>query len=165
VSGRVAATITPSWYPENPGLIFEYRRAGRDWTGYEGLSVSGLDAIFDCLMDGTACITSKAGWKWDDIIWDLGMRLSDIAHQDMVIRADTTEDIRRGEAEWSDCLHPVAGGSHADRKRVGSPRHPVMGWASARRASPIAKPIRWALVCASSAMVASPSSVGPPSSA
>jgi membrane dipeptidase len=83
--------------PENPEQIFEYRRAGRDWTGYEGLSVSGIDAIFDCLMDGTACITSKAGWKWDDVIWDLGMRLSDIAHQDMVIRAETTEDIRRAQ--------------------------------------------------------------------
>jgi len=83
--------------PENPEEIFEYRRAGRDWTGYEGLAVSGIDAIFDCLMDGTAVITSKAGWKWDDIIWDLGMRLSDIAHQDMVIRAETTEDIARAK--------------------------------------------------------------------
>jgi membrane dipeptidase len=83
--------------PANPEQIFEYRRAGRDWTGYEGLAVSGIDAIFDCLMDGTATITSKAGWKWDDIIWDLGMRLSDIAHQDMVIRAETTEDIARAK--------------------------------------------------------------------
>jgi membrane dipeptidase len=83
--------------PENPEQIFEYRRAGRDWTGYEGLSVSGMDAIFDCLMDGTACITSKAGWKWDDIIWDLGMRLSDIAHQEMLIRAETTADIVRAK--------------------------------------------------------------------
>src|SRR6266851_4743970 len=83
--------------PEDPQQIFEYRRAGRDWTGYEGLAVSGIDAIFDCLMDGTACITSKAGWKWDDIIWDLGMRLSDIAHQEMVIRAETSRDILRAE--------------------------------------------------------------------
>ncbi len=83
--------------PENPNEIWEYRRAGRDWTGYEGLSVSGIDAIFDNLMDGTAVITSKAGWKWDDVIWDLGMRLSDIAHQDMVIRAETTDDIRRAK--------------------------------------------------------------------
>src|SRR5947209_7909272 len=83
--------------PAEPGLIFEYRRAGRDWTGYEGLSVASIDAVFDCLMDGTAVITSKAGWKWDDVIWDLGMRLSDIAHQEMVIRAETTEDIMRAQ--------------------------------------------------------------------
>ena len=83
--------------PENPDEIFEYRRAGRDWTGYEGLAVSGIDAIFDCLMNGTAVITSKAGWKWDDIVWDLGMRLSDIAHQEMLIRAETTVDLRRAK--------------------------------------------------------------------
>ena len=83
--------------PRDPQQIFEYRRAGRDWTGYGGLAVSGLDAVFDCLMDGTATITSKAGWKWDDVLWDLGMRLSDIAHQDMVIRAETTEDIVRAK--------------------------------------------------------------------
>jgi membrane dipeptidase len=84
--------------PEKPDEIWEYRRAGRDWTGYQGLSVSGMDAVFDNLMDGTAVITSKAGWKWDDVIWDLGMRLSDIAHQDMLIRAETTQDILRAQA-------------------------------------------------------------------
>jgi membrane dipeptidase len=85
--------------PDDPGLIFEYRRAGRDWTGYEGLAVSGIDAIFDCLMDGTGLITSKAGWKWDDVIWDIGMRLSDIAHQNMLIRAETRADILRAKAD------------------------------------------------------------------
>src|SRR5215211_2273987 len=34
--------------PEDTQQIFEYRRAGRDWTGYEGLAESGIDAIFDC---------------------------------------------------------------------------------------------------------------------
>src|SRR5919201_695850 len=71
--------------PADPSEIFEYRRAGRDWTGYEGLSVASIDAVFDCLMDGTAVFTSKAGWEWDDTIWDLGMRLSDIAHQEFLI--------------------------------------------------------------------------------
>ncbi len=84
--------------PDNVEEIWEYRRQGRDWTAYEGLSVSGLDAIFDAFMDGTAMITSKAGWKWDDIIWDLGMRLSDIAHQDFVVLATRVEDIRRAKA-------------------------------------------------------------------
>jgi membrane dipeptidase len=83
--------------PENTEQIFEYRRAGRDWTGYEGLAVSGIDAVFDNMMNGTGCVTSKAGWKWDDVTWDLGMRLSDIAHQDMLIRAETTQDIRRAK--------------------------------------------------------------------
>lgn len=84
--------------PKNLGEFFEFRRWGRDTTGYEGLSVSGLDAVFDNLMNGTAMITSRGGWKWDDIIYDLGIRLSDIAHQDMVVLATTTEDIVRAKA-------------------------------------------------------------------
>jgi len=77
--------------------LAEYRRQGRDVTGYAGMARSGLDAVFDCLMDGTATITSKAGWKWDDIIYDLGMRLSDIAHQEFFVRGETLNDIRRAK--------------------------------------------------------------------
>lgn len=84
--------------PKDIGQLAEYRRQGRDWTGYAGLAVSGLDAVFDCLMDGTATITSKEGWKWDDIIYDLGMRLSDIAHQDFVVRGETLDDIVEAKA-------------------------------------------------------------------
>ncbi|GGR10601.1 dipeptidase [Deinococcus ruber] len=79
--------------PQDLSQFLEFRRWGRDFTGYEGLSVSGLDAVFDNLMNGTAMITSRGGWKWDDIVFDLGMRLSDIAHQEMVIHCKTTEDI------------------------------------------------------------------------
>ncbi|UQN08751.1 dipeptidase [Deinococcus sp. QL22] len=79
--------------PENLDEFMEFRRWGRDFTGYEGLSLSGLDAVFDNLMNGTAMITSRGGWKWTDIIHDLGIRLSDIDHQDMVVLCRTTEDI------------------------------------------------------------------------
>ena len=83
--------------PKDFGELAEYRRQGRDFTGYAGMAVSGLDAVFDNLMDGTATITSKAGWKWEDIIYDLGMRLSDIAHQDFIVRGETLDDIRRAK--------------------------------------------------------------------
>ena len=83
--------------PDNLDEFFEFRRWGRDTTSYEGLSVSGLDAVFDNLMNGTAMITSRGGWKWDDIIYDLGIRLSDLAHQEMVVLATTTEDIVRAK--------------------------------------------------------------------
>ncbi len=83
--------------PADFGDLAEYRRQGRDFTGYAGMAQSGLDAVFDNLMDGTATITSKAGWKWDDIIYDLGMRLSDIAHQDFIVRGETLDDIRRAK--------------------------------------------------------------------
>lgn len=78
----------PSLVPEDPREIFWYRRQGRDFTGYEGLSVSKTDVVFDNMNDGTALITSKSGWKWDDIVYDMGIRLSDFAHQDfaMVVR-------------------------------------------------------------------------------
>ena len=83
--------------PQDFGDLAEYRRQGRDFTGYAGMAISGLDAVFDCLMDGTATITSKAGWKWDDIVYDLGMRLSDIAHQDFIVRGETLADIKRAK--------------------------------------------------------------------
>lgn len=85
--------------PENLKEFLEFRRQGRDWTGYEGLSLSGLDVVFENYMDGTAMITSNAGWKWNDVIHDLGMRYSDFAHQNMVIRADTLDDIYRAKKE------------------------------------------------------------------
>lgn len=85
--------------PKDLSRFLEFRRYGRDHTGYEGLAVSGLDCVFDAMMDGTAMITSRAGWKWDDVIFDLGMRLSDIAHQDMVRVALTADDIRAAKKQ------------------------------------------------------------------
>ncbi|HHV79432.1 MAG TPA: diguanylate cyclase [Firmicutes bacterium] len=85
--------------PENVYEIFDYTRRGRQWTGYEGLSVSGIDVLFENFMDGTAMITSNAGWKWTDIIHDIGMRFSDFAHQDMLFRAEVYDDLLRAKAE------------------------------------------------------------------
>ena len=79
--------------PEDPRELLEQRRQGRDWTGYAGLAASGTDVFFENFMDGTALITSKHGWKWDDIVFDLGMRFSDIAHQELVYVATTVEDV------------------------------------------------------------------------
>ncbi|MCL6521460.1 MAG: dipeptidase [Firmicutes bacterium] len=92
--------------PEDVSEIFEYRRHGRDWTGYEGLSVSGIDVLLENFMDGTAVITSRAGWKWTDIIHDIGMRFSDIAHQDMVYVAGTLPDLYRAREEGRIALVP-----------------------------------------------------------
>ena len=85
--------------PEDLSGIYEFRRQGRDWTGYEGLSKSGLDVVFENFMDGTAFITSNAGWKWNDVLHDLGIRYSDFAHQDLVTRAETIEDIYNAKKE------------------------------------------------------------------
>lgn len=84
----------PVVFPEDLSQIFEYNRQARQITAYEGLSISYVDAVFDNLMNGTALVTSKMGWKWNDVIYDLGMRLSDIAHQDFVIRGESVDDIK-----------------------------------------------------------------------
>ncbi len=82
-----------SIFPEDARRLPEQRRTGRDATGYAGLAVSDTDVFFENFMDGTATITSNTGWKWDDILFDLGMRFSDIAHQGMVYLATTYLDL------------------------------------------------------------------------
>jgi membrane dipeptidase len=86
-------------FPQEMGQLFEYQRQGREWTGYRGLSVAGIDILFENFMDGTALITSSAGWKWTDVIHDIGIRLSDFAHQGMVYVARTMDDLRRAKSE------------------------------------------------------------------
>jgi membrane dipeptidase len=83
----------PVVLPRDITRVRDYIRTGRQHTGYEGLSRSGLTAVFDNMMDGTGCVTSKSAWKWDDTIYDLGMRLCDLAHQDYVRVARTVADI------------------------------------------------------------------------
>ena len=93
--------------PEDISEIFEQKRRGRDSTGFEGLAASGLDCVFDNLMDGICTITSLAGWKWNDIVHDLGMRLCDIAHQDLVLVCDGVKDVLKAHAEGRVALVPT----------------------------------------------------------
>ncbi|HVT70532.1 MAG TPA: membrane dipeptidase [Trebonia sp.] len=70
----------PVRFPADMSQTPQYNRTGRQHAAYAGMRASGLDIIFDNLMDGTACVTGNAPWRWDDIITDLGMRLADLAH-------------------------------------------------------------------------------------
>ena len=92
----------PSLQPED--MSKEYRNEGREALAYEALSVSGLDAVFDNMMDGYGSITSKHGNHWTDVIQNLGMRLCDIAHQDFVIPCrgvgDIVEAFETGRLAW-----------------------------------------------------------------
>ena len=81
--------VTPVDMSEND----EYVREGRERYGYEGLAASCLDAVFANFLDGTATITSKGGWKWTDVIHDLGMHLADVAHRSTMFVAGTVHDI------------------------------------------------------------------------
>ena len=83
----------PVLWPEDMGQAMELQGLGRDFTAYEALSVSRLDCVFDHMMDGTAYVTSYSGWKWNDVVHDIGMRLCDIHHQSMVTHCRTVDDI------------------------------------------------------------------------
>jgi membrane dipeptidase len=89
----------PSVFPEDIELVHEYIRHGREVMGYEGLSLSGLDALFDGLGDGTNTILSRYPWKWESVVYEIGMRLADISHQDFVIKGEKVEDILRAHKE------------------------------------------------------------------
>jgi len=81
-------------FPEDMGELRDHIRQGREPTAYQGLAHSGLTAVFDNGMDGTCCISSDAGWKYQDVLFDLGVRMADLAHQDFVIKAESIKDIR-----------------------------------------------------------------------
>ncbi|MBN1681982.1 membrane dipeptidase [Candidatus Bathyarchaeota archaeon] len=83
----------PVLWPDDMSLAMEFNSMGRGFLAYEALSVSGIDCIFDNLMNGTTYITSYNGWKWSDIIHDIGIRLSDIHHQKMVFPCHNVDDI------------------------------------------------------------------------
>ncbi|HHL41588.1 MAG TPA: diguanylate cyclase [Candidatus Bathyarchaeota archaeon] len=87
----------PVLYPEDMKELPELDHLGRQFTAYEALSTSHLDCVFDNMMDGMTYITSFSGWKFDDIVHDLGIRLSDLAHQDMIVHCKTVKDIREAK--------------------------------------------------------------------
>lgn len=76
-----------------------YVREGRVFTPFEALAQSDWDCVFDNLLDGICRIESRTGWKWNEVLHDLGMRLADIAHQDFLIHCKTVDDILRSHAE------------------------------------------------------------------
>lgn len=101
----------PVMFPEDMGEVFDYVREGKWFAAYEGLSHSYLDCVFDNLMDGMATITSKGGWKWEDVIFDMGMRLCDLAHQDFVIRCEKVDHIIQAHREGRIALVPCIEGA------------------------------------------------------
>ena len=97
----------PVYFPEDMNLCRPYHREGREFCAYDALAESTLDCVFDNMMDGSANITSKSGWKWSDVVHDIGMRLCDLAHQKFLIQCKTVEDIYRAKAEGKIAWVPV----------------------------------------------------------
>lgn len=85
--------------PEDTEEIRAVDSEGRNFIAYEALAMSGLDCVFDNMMDGSCFIYTKHGWDWNGTIHDLGLRLCDIAHQDFLIHCKRAEDIERSFTE------------------------------------------------------------------
>jgi membrane dipeptidase len=77
--------------PDDVSEIHDYARQRRSWTGYAGLAAAGVDVVLEAFLDG------MGGWRWDDVLFDLGMRYSDLAHQEFVYRAETVADLERAK--------------------------------------------------------------------
>ncbi|MFC1661308.1 dipeptidase, partial [Gemmatimonadota bacterium] len=92
--------LFPADVSETPAMV----REGRQSTAFEALSHAHWDAVFDNLLDGICTIESRGGWKWTEILHDLGMRLCDLAHQDFLIPTTRVEHIhqahREGKIAW-----------------------------------------------------------------
>lgn len=96
----------PFVLPKDLSSTYEYIKRNRISTGYLGLSQSGLDGVFDGLLNSFNLITSSYPWRWDSVINELGIKLCDIAHQDYAIRADRVQDITRAHEEGRIAIIP-----------------------------------------------------------
>ncbi|HEY2549109.1 MAG TPA: membrane dipeptidase [Streptosporangiaceae bacterium] len=83
----------PVRFPADMTQTPQYNRTGRQHAAYAGLAASGMTIVFDNMMDGTACVTGNAPWRWDDIITDLGMRQADLAKASGALTVRTVADI------------------------------------------------------------------------
>lgn len=88
----------PQLLPTDPHQTFTHLRTRRDYTAFSELEGSGLTAVFDNLAGMIGSITPN-GWKWDDLIATLGMRLADLAHRDGVVVARKLRDILAAKAD------------------------------------------------------------------
>jgi membrane dipeptidase len=84
----------PVYWPKDMKKVPELHRLGRQFTAYDALAESHVDCVFDNLMNGMSYVTSYSGWKWNDVIHDIGMRLSDLTHQEMIIHCKSVKDIK-----------------------------------------------------------------------
>ncbi len=98
----------PSRIEETPAYV----REGRVFTPFDALARSDWDCVFDNLLDGICRIESRSGWKWNEVLHDLGMRLADLAHQDFLVPCRTVQDIfdahAHGKIAWVAAIEGAA---------------------------------------------------------
>lgn len=80
--------------PENLQDMELYARSGRPATGFEGVKNSGMTACLYGFGGSAGRRSSPTPWQFNDVIWDMGIRLADMDHhQDLVMRAYCVKDI------------------------------------------------------------------------
>jgi membrane dipeptidase len=82
----------PQLLPADMTDVDAYLRSRREFTAYEELGRSRLTAVFDNWF-GVIGSMRRSGWRWEDLVTTLGLRLADIAHQDGVVVARRVSDI------------------------------------------------------------------------
>ncbi|MBQ3578531.1 MAG: membrane dipeptidase [Firmicutes bacterium] len=95
------------WPNDIPTYGDKYFGQGRTFIDYESLSHSIWDGVFNTI--NTSHPTSKKGRKFDDIVYELGFTLCDIAQQDDVILCLKADDVIRAHKE-----HKVALSMHIE---------------------------------------------------
>jgi membrane dipeptidase len=84
--------------PENLGEYDRLARSGRPATGFEGTRRSGLTGCLLAFAGSMVRRSSPAPWKFEDLVWDLGVRWADMDHRpDLFLRAYTAADIVRAK--------------------------------------------------------------------
>ncbi len=84
--------------PRELAQVGAYMRQGFTAYHYQGLLRSGLDAFFDNFMDSLVLLHSEKGWKWLEIVENLGYRYADLAHQRNVVVAGRVKEIVEAKA-------------------------------------------------------------------
>lgn len=88
----------PQMLPADMKDIDAFLRSKQEFTAFTQLRRSGLTAVFDNWF-GVIGGTRRSGWKWDDLITTLGLRLADITHQEGVVVARRVADIRAAKRD------------------------------------------------------------------
>jgi membrane dipeptidase len=84
----------PVYVPRDMAADFQdYSSEGRLFTAYDALAESPLDGVFDNI--GLSKGASRNGMKMADVLYELGTRSTDVAHQDLLVKAGSVADVRR----------------------------------------------------------------------
>ena len=108
--------------PENLEDRRIYARTGRIASGLEGIKRSGLTACLEGFAGNIIMHSSNSFWQFEDVVWDLGMRVGDMDHhKDVVMRGYCVDDILEAKKRGKTAVIPMienAGVIYNDLERL-----------------------------------------------